>query len=162
MVDSRPMSEKAMAFEIRASDVDELRTYGSEMFAEHYLEVADTEVMQLEPNWTFYYDQENRGVLVALTVWCVDTEALAGYSVSVFGSHRNYAKQMVMENLLFFIRKPYRSLGLAGDLLSATAAAAKEAGCVKWTTHAKPGTAFDKVLARKKLKLEEKIYSEVV
>ena len=168
MIHSRPMTaSKATApvVEIRDTGVDELREHSASLQKEHWDEIAlHKEVMELNPNWHYYYELEERGTLVMLAAWLQrkTSEKLVGYSVSFQFMHHHYSGLMVMQNDVVFVTKRMRSAGVGKKLMAETMAIARESGCGMVLMHSKPGTAFDRLLEADGWGVQDIVRSKVI
>jgi hypothetical protein len=148
----------------------ELREFGELLMREHYEEVAlNKQVMTLAPDWDRYEEIADRGVLRGLGLWVnYGTHVeLGGYSLNFAGPHLHYRDLFVLQNDVFFVRKPFRRATLTSGvraskaLIDATKDLARECGARLLLWHAKEGTAFE-TLMRRRARVQDIIFSEEV
>lgn len=125
--------------------ISELREHAGELIRAHYLEIAKhRDLMVLDPDWDTYEKIEAADRLFALAAYVGDQ--MAGYSVTLIGSHLHYQGLVVATNDAIFLAKEHRHARVGATLLRATEAQARARGARLMTWHAKPGEGLDLVL----------------
>ena len=136
------MKTKASKIVISRCDVDTVRDLATELLAEHWEEVAKYKhLMVLKPDWHRYYEIEEKGMLMALSVE-IEGHGMIGYSASFIGPHIHYSDLMVATNDVLFLHKDWRKGGVGPRLILATEAEARERAAKLMLWHATPDTAL--------------------
>ena len=129
-------------------DVDTIRDHAADLLEAHWGEVAQYKhLMVLKPDWHRYYEAEEKGMLLAISVG-VPGNPMVGYSVSFIGSHMHYRDLVVATNDVLFLHEGWRTSGVGPRLIVATEAEAAERGAKLMLWHAKPDTALDSIMPR--------------
>lgn len=118
------------------------------MLMDHFREVGNTAVYNLDPDWAKYYamDDANTGFwLLALD----DNDECIGYSFNFVTPHVHYKGQLVCYNDVLYTQPTARGALAGGRLILATESEAVRRGCIGVQYHAKPGTALDRTLAKR-------------
>lgn len=128
---------------------------------EPLLELHSQELGARPPNplWQQYAAQERSGSLVIYTAR--QEGELVGYGIFQVGAHWQHASLMVATNTALFLRAENRSGGSGARLIRFCEKALTEKlkdFTLVWS--AKPGTDFDKVLARMEYPVEEVVRSK--
>ena len=144
--------------EIRLSNVDEMLANASELFSEHWEEIAlNKQVMVLKPDEGKYRAAEANGMLLILGAF--EGDRIVGYSVSVVTNHPHYADLITCSNDLLFVTEDKRSGRLGLQLIRKTEEAAKERGARLMLWHAKTGTPLEKMMPRLGYGVQDIIFS---
>lgn len=140
-------------------NIHELRAGVTPLLNAHYLEVGNTALFDLEPDWDTYANLMTNGQLIALGAF--DGERCVGYSVSFIRPHVHYIHQTMAYNDVLFVQACYRDSMAGGKLMIETRRQAAYAGCTGVVWHAKPGTALNTLL-EKRVPLHELVYIEAL
>jgi predicted GNAT superfamily acetyltransferase len=144
--------------EIRLSNVDEMLANASELFSEHWEEIAlNKQVMVLKPDEGKYRAAEANGMLLILAAF--EGEKVVGYSVNVVTNHLHYADLITCSNDLLFVTEGKRNGRLGLQLIRATEKEAKQRGARLMLWHAKPGTPLEKMMPRLSYGVQDIIFS---
>ena len=144
--------------EIRPSNVDEMLANASELFSEHWEEIAlNKQVMVLKPDEAKYRAAEANGMLLILAAF--EGTEIVGYSVNIVTNHLHYADLITCSNDLLFVTEGKRSGRLGLQLIRATEKVAKERGARLMLWHAKPGTPLEKMMPRLGYGVQDIIFS---
>lgn len=122
----------------------------------HYEEVSSKERI-LSVDWCRYQALEAADKLFALAA-CEDGEPV-GYSVNLVDRTIHY-ELVSCYNSALFVHPDYRVTPLGLRLMAETKRAAAERGATLMLWHAKPGSQLDKLLTRKRLKVQDIVYQE--
>jgi len=148
-------------YSIREATATEMLEHATELFAEHYEEIAlNKQVMQLKPDAEKYLEIEAKGSLFILAAYA-DNE-LVGYSVNFTTNHMHYSDLIVASNDLLFISKQHRKGKVGLKLIRATESKAKSVGAKLMLWHAKPDTALVGLLPRLGYGVQDIIFSTEV
>jgi len=148
-------------YSIREATASEMLAHASELFAEHYDEIAlNKQVMQLKPDADKYLELEANGSLFILAAYSDGN--LVGYSVNFTTSHMHYSDLIVASNDLLFVSKPHRKGKVGLKLIKATEAKARDVGAKLMLWHAKPDTALVELLPRLGYGVQDIIFSTEV
>lgn len=148
--------------EIRKSTVSEMLALASDLFAEHWDEIAlNKQVMALKPDTARYEVMEANGALFILAAFN-QGGALVGYSVNFVMRHLHYADLCVASNDLLFVSKEHRHGRLGLQLIRATEARAKKEGARLMLWHAKPNTPLADIMPRLGYGVQDIIFSREV
>ena len=105
--------------EIRPTTVADLFTNGSELFQQHWSEIAlNKHLMVLNPDRPRYEALEAAGTLIILGAY--ENNVLVGYSVSFVATHFHYSDLTVANNDLLFLKMHLRGTRLGLDLIYET------------------------------------------
>ena len=144
--------------EIRLSNVDEMLANASELFSEHWEEIAlNKQVMILKPDEQKYRAAEENGMLLILAAF--EGDKVVGYSVNIVTNHLHYADLITCSNDLLFVTEGKRNGRLGLQLIRATEKAAKERGARLMLWHAKQGTPLEKMMPRLGYGVQDIIFS---
>jgi predicted GNAT superfamily acetyltransferase len=144
--------------EIRLSNVDEMLANASELFSEHWEEIAlNKQVMVLKPDEQKYRAAEDNGMLLILAAF--EGEKVVGYSVNIVTNHLHYADLITCSNDLLFVTEGKRNGRLGLQLIRATEKMAKERGARLMLWHAKQGTPLEKMMPRLGYGVQDIIFS---
>ena len=144
--------------EIRLSNVDEMLANASELFSEHWEEIAlNKQVMVLKPDEQKYRAAEENGMLLILAAF--EGDKVVGYSVNIVTNHLHYADLITCSNDLLFVTEGKRNGRLGLQLIRATEKAAKERGARLMLWHAKQGTPLEKMMPRLGYGVQDIIFS---
>lgn len=147
--------------EIRRSDVYEMQSLASDLFADHWDEIAkNKQVMILNPDWDAYRLLESQGKLLVLAAF-IDGK-MVGYSANIVARHLHYFDLVVCNNDILFVHKDHRASPIGLRLIKETEKMAKQAGAQMMLWHAKERTALDKIMPKLKYKVQDIIYSKEV
>lgn len=134
--------------EIRKVTVDELRTKGMDLFAQHWREVGYSTTLEVNPLWPLYYAKEMGQGLLAFGAF--DSQQLVAYAVAFVGKHHHCQEHYHTAGDVIFVHAEYRQKGIAERLKQEIELAAREMGAKKITWHAPPGGHFDRMLSSTK------------
>ena len=96
----------------------------------HYKELAvDQNDVPLDPNWQFYNDQCDSGVLICFTAR--DEGKLIGYNLSFVRGHIHYQSTLTAHNDIYYLSKAYRKHGNGRNFFSAWMVELKRMGVVR-------------------------------
>jgi predicted GNAT superfamily acetyltransferase len=144
--------------EIRLSNVDEMLANASQLFSEHWEEVAlNKQVMVLKPDEHKYRSLEANNMLLILGAF--EGDQVVGYSVNVVMNHAHYADLVVCNNDLLFVTEGKRNGRLGVQLIRETEKVAKERGARLMLWHAKPSTPLEKIMPRLGYGVQDIIFS---
>jgi predicted GNAT superfamily acetyltransferase len=144
--------------EIRLSNVDEMLANASELFSEHWEEIAlNKQVMVLKPDEQKYRAAEENGMLLILAAF--EGDKVVGYSVNIVTNHLHYADLITCSNDLLFVTEGKRNGRLGLQLIRATEKMAKERGARLMLWHAKQGTPLEKMMPRLGYGVQDIIFS---
>jgi len=144
--------------EIRLSNVDEMLANASELFSEHWEEIAlNKQVMILKPDEQKYRAAEENGMLLILAAF--EGDKVVGYSVNIVTNHLHYADLITCSNDLLFVTEGKRNGRLGLQLIRATEKMAKERGARLMLWHAKQGTPLEKMMPRLGYGVQDIIFS---
>jgi GNAT superfamily N-acetyltransferase len=148
-------------YEIRKASVQQMLDSATELFKEHYEEVAlNKQVMVLAPFVEKYLALEASGEIFVLALY-KDDEVI-GYSVNFLYFHLHYASLKMCSNDLLFVKKEHRN-GRAGYMLiKETEEFAKELDAQLMFWHAKPNTALETLMPRLGYKYQDIIFSKEI
>ena len=148
-------------YEIREASVQQMLDSATELFKEHYEEVAlNKQVMVLEPFVEKYLALEAQNEIFVLALHSDDE--VIGYSVNFLFNHVHYAKLKVCSNDLLFVKKEHRN-GRAGYMLiKETEKFAKQRDAQLMFWHAKPNTALEKLMPRLGYGYQDIIFSKEI
>ena len=148
-------------YEIRETSVQQMLDSATELFKEHYEEVAlNKQVMVLEPFVEKYLALEAQNEIFVLALHSDDE--VIGYSVNFLFNHVHYAKLKVCSNDLLFVKKEHRN-GRAGYMLiKKTEEFAKQHNAQLMFWHAKPNTALEKLMPRLGYGYQDIIFSKEI
>ena len=148
-------------YEIREASVQQMLDSATELFKEHYEEVAlNKQVMVLEPFVEKYLALEAQNEIFVLALHSDDE--VIGYSVNFLFNHVHYAKLKVCSNDLLFVKKEHRN-GRAGYMLiKETEKFAKQHNAQLMFWHAKPNTALEKLMPRLGYGYQDIIFSKEI
>lgn len=111
--------------------IDAVRSMGTELLREHWLETRPIRGEPFEPDWCRYYELEERGVLRTLCAYRrrarVEPE-LVGYSINYLLSHQHSSRYVFLQNDAVFVGKKHRPTGIGPQLVLATETLARELG----------------------------------
>lgn len=148
-------------YAIREATVSEILANASELFAEHYDEIAlNKQVMQLRPDADKYLELEANSSLFILAAYSDDD--LVGYSVNFTTNHMHYTDLIVASNDLLFVSKQHRKGKVGLRLIKATEAKARDVGARLMLWHAKPDTALAELLPRLGYVVQDIVFSTEV
>lgn len=151
----------ARTTEIRWSDVAEMQSLASDLFAYHWDEIAkNKQVMILNPDWDAYRLLESQGKLLVLAAF-IDGK-LVGYSANIIGRHLHYFDLVVCNNDILFVHKEHRATPVGLRLIKETEKMAKQSGAQMMLWHAKENTALDKIMPKLKYSIQDIIYSKEI
>lgn len=151
----------ARTTQIRRSDVSEMQALASDLFADHWDEVAKNKhVMVLNPDWTAYKLLESQHKLLVLAAF-IDGK-LVGYSANIINRHLHYFDLVICNNDILFVHKDHRSSPVGLRLIRETEKMAKQAGAQMMLWHAKQQTALDKIMPKLKYQVQDIIYSKEI
>jgi GNAT superfamily N-acetyltransferase len=152
-------ARQQVATDIRLSNVDEMRTHGSLLFAAHKAEL-EPNAPDLDPDWQAYYELEERGYLQILAAWAegLTEDHLIGYSVCALFPHLHYKGAIYCHHDILYVAKGHRRSTLGSELIRQTEHAARERGAFCILFHAKPGTSLERLLPRRGYRVEETHY----
>ncbi len=139
--------------------IDRLRKDVTPLLNEHYEEVGNTSLFDLEPDWEAYEHLLGNGSLLAIGGY--DGERCVGYSVSFIRPHVHYIYQTMAYNDVLFVQHCYRDTSIGGRLMLETKRLAKLRDCDGVIWHAKPDTALNTLL-QKRVPLHELVYIETL
>ena len=145
-------------YEIIESSVSALRESHSLFVKNHEEAATNKELMVLKPDWNRYLDIEAVGKLLVLVAYA--DGAIVGYSLNVIDSNIHYADLVVCNNTVLFVLPEHRASPLGLRLMKRTREHAKAYGAAVVVWHAKEHSSLSKLLSRKRIKVEEIIYSE--
>ena len=135
-------------FDIRLSDINEMRGMAETMFEDHYQEIAlHKSSMELDINWKRYYALEVQDAVVCLAAW-LGCE-MVGYSVNVIYQHMHYRNVRVCHNDVLYVAPEQRGGGLGVKLIEATESKARARDCHVILFHSKPGVDLDEIVTTK-------------
>ena len=135
-------------FDIRLSDIDEMRGMAETMFTDHYQEIAlHKDLMVLDVNWKRYYALEEQKAVVCLAAW-LGCE-MVGYSVNVIYQHMHYQSVRVLHNDVLYVAPEQRGGGLGRRLIEATEDMGRSRECHVVLFHSKPGQDLDEIVTTK-------------
>jgi predicted GNAT superfamily acetyltransferase len=147
--------------EIRPTTVADLMDHGSDLFQQHWAEIAlNKDVMQLSPDRARYEALETAGKLIVLGAY--ENSVLIGYSVSFLNTHFHYSNLTVAQNDLIFLVQRLRGTRLGYELFSETEKAAVAAGARMMMWHAKPDTSMAQLMPRMFYGIQDIIFSKVI
>ena len=148
-------------YEIREASVQQMLDSATELFKEHYEEIAlNKQVMVLEPLGDKYLEAESQGSLLILAIY--KSDELIGYSVNMMSFHLHYASLKVCYNDLLFVKASHRK-GRAGFMLiKKTEEYAKQLQCKLMLWHAKPNTALEKLMPKLGYGYQDIIFSKEI
>lgn len=148
-------------YEIREASVQQMLDSATELFKEHYDEIAlNKQVMVLEPFVEKYLALEAQNEIFVLALHSGDE--VIGYSVNFLFNHVHYAKLRVCSNDLLFVSKEHRN-GRAGYMLiKETEKFAKQRDAQLMFWHAKPNTALEKLMPRLGYGYQDIIFSKEI
>lgn len=129
------------------------------LLVDHWREVAKNKaLMVLDPDWAKYESIEEAGKL--LTIFAFDNMArLVGYASTIIDNHLHYKGLVVASNDVLFVSNQARgNVGLLLMRETETQARARGAKMMLW--HAKQGSALDRILQRKRLNVQDILYSK--
>jgi len=130
-----------------------------DLLEKHWEESAKNKsIMVLKPDLEKYKTMDKMGKL--LGVFAYYDGAVVGYSVNVLDYHLHYSDLKVCSNDVLFLDKEFRDTPLGLRLMKATKEEAKSRGARLMLWHAKQDSPLDKILQRKKLNVQDIIYSE--
>lgn len=133
---------QAATMEIRPISITEMHEHAQALLVAHWQEVGQEKHRRvLSPDWTRYYEAEEKNVLLAIGAW-VDGE-LAGYSLNFVAYNMHYSEVLSCQNDLLFVDEKHRRGSLGGRLIKATERAAKNCGAHEMLWHAKPDTVLN-------------------
>ncbi len=96
---------------------DVLNDLPKDTFSNHYEEVDyNTGVMELDPDFEYYYLLEEKGMIHPVTVR--DDGKIVGYCVSFLCPHPHHKGKVLASNDIFYIHPDYRRTGIAAELLA--------------------------------------------
>lgn len=147
--------------EIRPTTVADLMDHGTDLFRQHWNEIAlNKQVMVLNPDRARYEALETAGSLIVLGAY--ENSVLVGYSVSFVTEHFHYSDLTIAQNDLLFLVASLRGTRLGLELITETekAAQAKGAGMMLW--HAKPNTPMANLMPRLSYGVQDIIFSKVI
>ena len=144
---------------IRPIKIDDVRR-ATDLVRAHYEEVeGDKAGNALDPDWVAFGELERAGRLFCLGVF--DGWALVGYSLNIdVPAHLHYRGTHYAQNSAFFVAKKHRRGGTGRALMAATEAAAKALGATRLLTHAKVGTAYERMLDRSGFRVVEVMHGK--
>lgn len=147
--------------EIRRSNVSEMQELASDLFADHWDEIAkNKQVMILKPDWDAYRLLESQGKLLVLAAFIDDK--LVGYSANIVARHLHYFDLIICNNDILFVHKDHRASPIGLRLIKETEKMAKQAGAQMMLWHAKEQTALDKIMPKLKYNVQDIIYSKEI
>ena len=148
-------------YEIREASVQQMLDSATELFEQHYDEIAlNKNVMVLEPHVEKYLALEASQEIFVLALYKDDE--IIGYSVNFLSHHIHYAKLKVCSNDLLFVKKEHRN-GRAGYMLiKETEEFAKQRDAQLMLWHAKPDTALEKLVPRLGYKYQDIIFAKEI
>lgn len=116
---------------------------------------TNKDLMVLKPARPVYDAIEQVGCLLVLAAY--DGDEMVGYSANILAPNMHYADVFQCQNDVLFTTPSAR--GRTGlDLIAATEKAARESGCQVVLWHAKPGTALDKLMQAKGVRVQDIVY----
>lgn len=146
-------------FEIRHSSVDEMLANSTQLFSQHWEEIArNKDVMVLKPDEAAYRTMEDAGRLMILAA--VKAGQIVGYSVNFIVQHPHYADLTVCQNDLLFIEPTHRQGGAGIRLMRRTEEEGKARGARLMLWHAKEGTPLADILPRMSYSVQDIIFSK--
>ena len=135
-------------FDIRPSDINEMRGMAETMFEDHYQEIAlHKESMELDINWKRFYALEEQNAVVCLAAWLGCD--MVGYSVNIIYPHMHYQGTLVCHNDVLYVAPDQRGGGLGQRLIEATEDMGRKRGCHVIQFHSKPGKDLDEIVTTK-------------
>lgn len=143
----------------RVSSPAYMRYLVEPLIEDHFLEVGNTKVYELAPDWAKYDAIDEAGGLLMLAAY--HNDSCIGYSINFLTPHVHYVNQNICYNDVLFVSKEHRNSSAGGRLIIATTKAARSAGAKVMQWHAKPNTALDEVLS-KRVPLFEHAYAEAL
>ena len=147
--------------DIRATNIDELRSEAIGLFEEHWEELAtDKGAMKLVPHWKQYYELEERDAIVALAAWMGDQ--MVGYSLSMVFRHLHYSELWCLQNDILFVKREYRRGGLGLKLIEATEEVARKLECGMILWHSKLDTTLGVLLEKRGYRIQDIIQSKML
>lgn len=143
---------------IRRASVFDYKDQMSDLLQQHWEEVAlNKDIMILAPDWDRYRLLEQAGKVLSLFA-VEEGNRLVGYSVNVIDYHLHYSGLKVCQNDVLFVDPTQR--GTTGlRLIQETEAAARSADARLMLWHAKPDSALDCILRRRRYLIQDIIYS---
>ncbi len=132
----------------------------TELFTEHYDEVALDKSVPMDVNWGQYRGMERLGVLlcVGAFVHAPDSPTLVGYTAGYLADHLHY-KLRVYYNTVLFVAKDFRRMRAGLDLMEKTEESARARGAQRVAWHAKPDTVLDRVLSARGYTRQDIVYT---
>lgn len=150
----------SLAYEIRPLAVKDMEI-AHPLFVAHYDELTTNKsIMVLDPDWETYQALHDTGKLLILGAYHGDK--LAGYSVNIVASNLHYRGLVMCSNDLLFVHPDYRESPLGLRLMAKTREHARALGAKLMLWHAKQGSTLDKLLTRKRTKVQDIIFSEII
>lgn len=116
-------------------------------------------LMALAPDIARYNQLESHGRLFTLGVFD-DAGEIVGYSVNILTTLLHYSATHVMQNDLLYLREDLRGTRWGVKLIKDTRNLAKQKGAHLMQWHAKEGTTFEKMLRKRKCRVQDVIFSE--
>lgn len=129
------------------------------LWNEHRDELTtNKELMKLKPDFDVYDALFYNNELFCIGLWRNDE--LIGYSVNFLKTNIHYSDVLMFQNDLIFVAKAHRQSRAGLLLLKETENWAREAGADMIVWHAKPDTSLDKILKKKKFKVQDILYTQ--
>lgn len=139
-----------------------MRHWIDPLLESHYDELCTDKAMVLNPDWERYAAMLAAGNLVMVAAFDDDRPGFGncvGYTFCFLSPHIHYKDTLVAWNDVLFLHKDYRTGSAGSRLMKATALACAQRGVKKLLWHAKPGTALDTIMAKRR-PLFEKVYAQ--
>ena len=150
----------SLDYSVRLGCVEDMRQAWP-LFVEHREELTTNKaLMQLAPDWDTYHALGEAGALMILMAY--SGTRLVGYSVNIVSANLHYRDMIQCANDLLFIHPDFRATPLGLRLMKDTRMWAKAVGAKLMLWHAKPDSSLDRIMQRKRMKVQDIIYSETL
>ena len=143
---------------VRGGTLAEVCKFGYDLLQAHAEEAEPGMASKLAPDWPRYQELQEGGNLIILLAWHDHT--LLGYAVAVVFPSAHYARTVICQHDLLYVRPEWRSRGIGLRLIQRLRGEAKARGATDLLMHAKPGSTLEALLPRLGFKAEETVWKE--
>lgn len=129
------------------------------LLVDHWEEIAKNKaLMVLKPDRAAYQSMQDKGVLI--TLFAYKGEEIVGYSVNIITKHLHYSDVIMTMNDVLYLDKGERNGRLGLGLIRETERICKEHGSHIHMWHAKDNSPLARILAARRYKVQDIVFSK--